>query len=126
MERTLENINMVVVNLTPHDIVVYDLDGKNILATIKASGTVARVNTDESFEGNICTIPVVKTNFSDVFGVPEPKEDTYYLVSRMVKDRLMDRSDVLCPDTGKTAIRYTKEEDPLKVGQIKGVIRFTY
>jgi exosome complex RNA-binding protein Csl4 len=107
------------VNLTPHTINVVVGDKKH---EFKSEG-IARVSSESKTVGEIDGIPVVDTVLGDIVGMPEPKLGVVYIVSRMVRDAMvrkgMDRQDVVCPDTGPTAIRNDK-------GQVVGVIRFTY
>lgn len=103
---------MNMVNLTPHDINV--VVGETTI-TIPKSGTVARVTSTQTEVGNINGIPVVKTVFGTVEGLPEPEIDTIYIVSSLVLAQL-ERVDVVAPDTGPTALREN--------GQIVAVRRF--
>ena len=57
--------------------------------------TVAKAGKINAFSGRILEIE----------GLPEPKPDTIFVVSGMVRDALEGRPDVLAPDTGKTAVR---------------------
>ena len=94
---------MDIVNLTPHDItVVYD--GCNIL--IPASGKVCRVLT-QTYDShkivllNGMTIPVVKTRFGEIEGLPPKRNGKVYIVSQIVRSALTakgeDRPDVVVP-----------------------------
>ena len=78
------------VNCTPHDI---KLNDGTIFA---ASGVVARVSASytEFDENGIC-----QQVFGDVTGLPEPKENTVYIVSALVL-AATDRQDVVAPATG--------------------------
>ncbi len=110
-----------VINLTPHDLNIFDESGQQVLTTIPASGQVARVSTKQTVTGHITvdgiSIPVVKTEFGDVQGLLEPQENTVYIVSSLVA-QAVDRPDVLAPDTGpQSAVR---DEG----GRIVGVRRF--
>lgn len=46
----------------------------------------------------------IKQNFGEVLGLPEVKEGVFYIVSWVVKSS-SNRTDLIAPDTGKTAIR---------------------
>ena len=87
---------------------------------IPESGTVARRDSEEVLIREINGIPLVKTSFKEATGVPEPKEGVVYIVSRLVKEdeKIRMRDDVMCPDTGSTAVRVN--------GQPVGVTRLTY
>ncbi len=110
-----------IINLTPHDLNIFDESGQQILATIPASGQVARVQTKQTVIDHITvdgiSISVVKTEFGYVEGLPEPQEDIVYIVSSLVA-QAVNRPDVLAPDTGpQSAVR---DEE----GRIVGVRRF--
>ena len=91
---------MKVVNLTAHSINVV-LGEQNIAYP---SEGLARVKTEEKETGRINGIPVVKTVYTDVEGLPEPEENTVYLVSTLVLQALkangINRPDCLAPNTG--------------------------
>lgn len=93
---------MSIINLTPHAIHV-DVDG--VRTVFPPSGTVARVASSVVPMYHIDDIPVTTVQFSDVENLPEPAPDTWYLVSALVCQQCHDRSDVIAPDTGSTAIR---------------------
>ena len=72
---------MRVTNLTPHEVKVVD-DGNNVVATFPSSG-VARAHQYDVLVSEIKSIPVVKTEFGEVLGLPEPAEGVAYIVSRI-------------------------------------------
>lgn len=94
------------VNLTPHDITVHD--GLERF-TIPASGTVARVAVSQEEVHRTIGVPVVRNTYGEVENLPEPQADTYFIVSSLVLEALRkegsNRTDVIAPDTGPTAIR---------------------
>ena len=78
---------MEFVNLTPHEVVLYSdvnviydaktntyyLDGEGVIKErIPASGTLARCRITERNDDGI----FVESEFSDISGIPEPKENT--------------------------------------------------
>lgn len=86
----------VFVNLTPHALNIERPDMPNLI--IPPSGDVARVATDRVSCGTIGSgIPVELSVLSDVTGLPEPADDTVYIVSGMVLDRVQNRMDVFAP-----------------------------
>jgi hypothetical protein len=127
---------MKLVNLTPHTIKVVVSDGYMDVLEIPPSGKVARVSAKQYFYDYVevykpdpfgegpeefrevipLRIPVSKTVYGEVEGVPEPKEGMVYIVSSLVKQQLPDRDDVVAPDTGPSAIREN--------GQVVAVTRF--
>ena len=88
--------DVVVVNLTPHDINIF-VEGQII--TFEPSGMIARASSSIEEIGRIGSIPVFKTVLGEITGLPEPKENTIYLVSRAVAERVPDRAgiDVFIP-----------------------------
>ena len=105
------------VNLTPHEIRVFDEAG-NII-TIPPSGRVARVKTEQKVIGKVASIPIVKTTFGEVEGLPAPQPNTIFIVSSLVAQAVAnERDDVVAPDTSPSgAVRDEK-------GNIVGVRRF--
>ena len=99
---------MALINLTPHPIVVRT-NGVGI--TIPTSGQVARVTSRQELASEIdiygIKIPVQRTIFGQVEGLPDPQPDTIYIVSGLVMSALKGtRPDVVQPDTSPTgAIR---------------------
>lgn len=80
-----------IVNLTPHSIT---LCGK----TIESTG-LARCTTTKEKIGEINGVPVNRTSFGSVTGLPEPQENTIYIVSKIVADAVSkDRDDVYIVD----------------------------
>ncbi len=84
------------VNLTPHAIVL------NNGTVYPASGTIARVSVE--FFGPTLGEgypPMYRQAFGEVVDLPEPKEETLYIVSAMVLTALNgSRIDVVAPATG--------------------------
>lgn len=110
------------VNLTPHVInfiTSYNIElGKDEFGTpeyiteerihsIEPSGTVARCRVErqnvdsfilEDVDGWDITIPVTKTKFGEVEGLPEPEEGVIYITSQLVAQAVPEREDVFFPD----------------------------
>jgi len=97
------------VNLTPHNITIVDENCKPI-AIIPRSGVVARVSQIRNPLYNLILdngveIPVVENTYGEVQGLPDPDEDTYYIVSVIVANAVKGkRYDVLYPDTGPGSV----------------------
>lgn len=87
----------MIVNLTPHEVVIVN-GSKEVIRRFPASGSLARVTTSTEVVGNIDGIDITRTVFSEVYGLPEVAEDTYYIVSLAVAQRATDRSDLLVPN----------------------------
>lgn len=82
---------MVIINLTPH-VVTEVTTGESI----PPSGGIARVKSSSELISSIDGIPVYRTVFGEVEGLPQPKKDTWYIVSGMVLG-LTGREDLLAP-----------------------------
>ncbi len=98
---------MKIINLTPHSInFVWEPVNPNgtgsgfyeELASIPASGKLARVSAKTVVTGEINGIPVTSTVYGEVEGLPEPADDTIYVVSQLVASRVPDRQDVFIPN----------------------------
>lgn len=103
------------INLTPHKISFYD-DNDNHIMTLLPCGVWARLVPKVKFVKRIYGIPVVKITYSEVTGLPEPQENTIYIVSQIVAQSLR-RPDVMAPDTSPDSV--LRNED----GEIIGVKR---
>jgi hypothetical protein len=91
------------VNLTPHPITLLLPSGRE--KEFAPSGTVARVDDTPSDVDTIAVegeeVDVLFTEFGDeISGLPEPRENTYYLVSPILAMACPERSDLLAPATG--------------------------
>lgn len=82
---------MMILNYTPHNITIND-------GTIYPSVGVARVSAtfEEVSKG------LYRQTFGDIIGLPEPKEDTMYIVSSIVLSAAKEagRTDCVAPATG--------------------------
>lgn len=83
---------MYIENYTPHDIVICFYDGASI--TIPSKG-VARCLSGEQILGQVDLMPIYKIEYGEVSGLPEPKEDTIYIVSKIVAEALKGKRDDL-------------------------------
>lgn len=87
------------INLTPHTLNILAADGS--IVDIQPSGDIARVSSSSTVIATINGINVSQQTFGDVFGdvtgLPDTQDGIIYIVSRMVKDRVPDRLDVLVP-----------------------------
>lgn len=95
----MKNFKYKFVNLTPHVVIIQMPDGLRI--KIKPSGTIARVVTkDIKLDKEINGIPCIHRQITDeVEGLPEKRDNTYYIVSSLVYYSLSGRDDILVPDT---------------------------
>lgn len=90
------------VNLTPHNITVGDRN-------FPPSGSVARVSSKEVDLGPVDGVPTVSVEFGAVEGLPDPKPNTMFIVSGLVKAQT-NRRDVVAPG------RLVRDEN----GNVKG------
>jgi hypothetical protein len=102
---------MNLVNLTPHAIHMMN-ENNDVIFTIPRSGQVARCETRRVMTGKIhitydndmgelyiATLPINKTEYGQVTGLPEPEVGTYYIVSAIVAQAVRgQRDDVLIVD----------------------------
>ncbi len=102
---------MNLVNLTPHDIHVME---NEVVVTYPASGQQARVSVTQEKLTEINGAPVYRPVYGEVTGLPEPQNDTMYIVSMLVRSAAPNRTDLMSPDSGATAVREN--------GQIKYVV----
>lgn len=88
----------MIINLTPHDITI--TNGTRTL-TVKPSGLARCEETSEEIKVVEDWIPVFKTTYGKISGLPEPKENTIYVVSARVaqalKETNSERTDVMIP-----------------------------
>jgi len=104
-KRSVGFMEKKIINLTPHTVT---LVCGNKTVDIQPSGQVARVSATSQEVGSVeidgYSFPVVRTVFGDVQGLPEPAENTIYIVSTLVLSAAQGRNDLVAPNTG-AAIR---------------------
>ena len=83
-----------IINLTPVSIDITLISGEAIC--IPSSGIV-RCLKREIYVDTIDGIKVTRVRPVEVTGLPDPKPNTYYIVSREVADYLYERDDLLIP-----------------------------
>ena len=72
---------MNIINLTPHCINIYDADGKEI-SKFESMG-IARADSTETVVDHLNDIPVVEMTYGAPVGLPDPTDDTVYIVSML-------------------------------------------
>lgn len=85
---------MNIINLTPHDINVVTPSG---VITIHRSNNVARCNSSSVQIDTVNDIPIFQTIFGEIVNLPPPQGDTLFIVSMIVKDRAINRTDLVSP-----------------------------
>lgn len=113
------------VNLTSHNVVVYDSSGENIILEIPPSGQEIRVNAKMAEIEKLDGIPLFKTVFDidvDIVNQIPQQDGVYYIVSTVLlqalKERGIVRPDFISPNTNPQYV--VKDEQ----GRIKGVKGF--
>lgn len=93
---------MRIVNLTPHTINLMPAGPTGPVVTVPPSGQVARCATSrvqvDAVTAEGVTIPVNRTQFGEVTGLPEPQPNTIYIVSALVAQAVPERQDVFIVD----------------------------
>lgn len=95
---------MQIINLTPHECVIFAEDGKTIIHKIPSTG-VARCKEFKSDEGEIQiagsqnTVKLFKKQFGEVEGLPSPQQGVLFFVSALVAQRSPERNDLVVPAT---------------------------
>lgn len=87
---------MRIVNCTPHDINVVREDGE--IVTFTRSEAPARCTVERVQVWEIDGIPLFRSEFGAVENLPEPKDGTRFIVSRVVAEAARERHDLLIPD----------------------------
>ena len=94
----------MLINLTPHDIrirtcssTVAEPDPSDLVLSSTGS---ARVGTRSTAMEPRDGVPVIRTEYTAVEGLPEPAEGTTYIVSLLVCQALPMRRDLVGPATG--------------------------
>ena len=100
------HIILLLVILTPPNIVILKEEGSTI--TIEPSGTIARVSSAKEIVNTIEGVVFYKGTFGEIQDLPEPEEDTIFIVSGFLLSALNNtRDDVYAPaelirdETGK-------------------------
>ena len=84
------------INLTPHLLNIIAADGSTVY--IPPDGNrIARVASTSSIVATVNGINISRQTFGKVVDLPDAQDDVVFIVSRMVKDRVPDRDDVVVP-----------------------------
>lgn len=90
------------VNLTPHEVVIYATDRDEVLFSVPPAGTFLRAAEVRENIGNINNVPLNQVSFGEVENLPKPEVDTYFIVSQItaqaIKERHPDRQDFIIVD----------------------------
>ena len=95
---------MIIKNYTPHEVNIVLENGEKI--NLPSVG-LARCTQTTVPDGVIGDIPITKTRFGEVEGLPDPEKGAFFIVSRLVMQAAKNRKDLLVPneiirdDTGR-------------------------
>lgn len=82
-------------NLTPHTLNLVLPDGS--IKAVAPSGTVARCASSSAPAGEFEGVPLNRTTFGQVEGLPEPQDGVLLVVSALVRQAVPHRADVASP-----------------------------
>lgn len=85
----------MLVNLTPHPINLF-VNGA-LVSTILPESVPARCEQSQELVETWLSIPITRQKFGKVENLPEPKEGTRFIVSRLVAEACQERTDLLIP-----------------------------
>ena len=102
---------MIILNKTPHDVVIYDETETKILKIFPPDGLCTRLRVEfEKVRTEDDGVEIVKAIVKEVNNLPMQREGYCYIVSQMVKTQFPERDDFLVP------VRVVKKNDGEKVG----------
>lgn len=87
----------MLINLTPHTINFFNESG-TMFHSVEPEAVPARVSCKTVQIGYRDGLPVTTTEYSEVTGLPEPKEGVAYIVSALVAQRVPERDDIYIPN----------------------------
>ncbi len=94
-------------NYTPHNVCVRTIDDKE--HNFPSKGSARLTESQELLGVGPNGIALRKTTYGHIEGLPEPRDDTFIIVSILIKQAndasLNPRTDLITPDMGKTCIR---------------------
>jgi hypothetical protein len=100
-------------NYLPMEVSVVDPVTHELLLRLPSKG-LARAEEEQRIVAILNGIQVRETRFGEITGLPEEKAGVYCVVSIVVAQanarNLLPRGDLLCVDTGKSAIRDAKNQ----------------
>ena len=95
--ENLEQLPITIINLTPHPVNLLDVNA-NVVITFHTEG-LARCSQNDVIIGRLNKdIILTKTSYGEVIGLPEQSPRTFYIVSRLVRNALPNRTDLLVPN----------------------------
>lgn len=120
------NGQIKVINLTPHEITLYDRRGSCVIGTIPKSDQVARVNTRayvefpvslELEDGSVVEDVLLFYREDDtLLDLPDVEPGTYYVVSKIVQSAHPERPDLITVNSGNDRYGSIKDENGKTIG----------
>lgn len=87
---------MILVNLTPHPINVYDSEN-NLIKVFESEGVVRVSEKIIPLYKEVDGCPLVVKSYGSVMGLPEPRPGVYFIVSTIVTQSEAHRKDLVVP-----------------------------
>ena len=87
-----------VINLTPHGVTLFTKTNLSESRQFPASGTVARCKQTNECNTVINGIRLTETVFGEIEDLPDPQENTFYIVSRIIREAAKGRDDLWVPN----------------------------
>lgn len=94
MEKGIVIDDVMLVNATPHELNIVQLDGT--VLTLPSSGVCPRCESNELVDRAIGLIEITRQTLGHVQGLPDPIPGVYFIVSRLVASAC-GREDLLVP-----------------------------
>jgi len=95
--ENLKGIKMTIVNKTPHAVNIINQNNQVVRTYQKGDSQIRLAVKIVQDVPLVDGTPTSRTNFGEPEGLPDFKEDTFYIVSQLVKSALPERTDLLVP-----------------------------
>jgi len=107
---------MQIINLTPHDLVIYDknTDIREIIKRIKTSGMASIISIREKSK-IVFDYPMTVPTIKKVINLPAAKDNVLYFVSNMIRTALPNRIDLISPSSNRESIDDIVRDDEGKI-----------
>lgn len=97
MNKQKEEIEMRIVNCTPHPVTILGGEDNSVIRVIQPEEKPIRLKASTVPAGEFDGIPLSRTVFGEPENLPEPEEGTLFIVSQIVKNACSGRSDLVVP-----------------------------
>lgn len=87
----------IIINCTPHDVMVYNDEGRLINIFPKSDDPI-RLSSTTLRMGDINGIPLSQTQFGNPENMPKVDENTYLIVSKAIKESLPFIDNLIVPN----------------------------